>query len=299
MSKENRALKIAYLGLGIMGSAMTINLGKSGYAVVGWNRSMDRGGVYDVRLQDIKVVPDIADAVKDADVIFSCLGDVPDVKEVLLGPVKQHAKENAIVVDTTTIGRAAAIELKEKLAESGIRFLDAPVTGGDVGAKQGTLTILVGGARADFDEVLPILNNIGRNIVYCGESGSGQAMKLCNQVLCAINMIAVSETFALADEMGIDKKLILDSLGSGAGASWALSNLGARIAKGDFAPGFTLEHMLKDLRLIDENADDCQLPGVELAREYFNKAGKLGGAEGFRQGTQAMYRAYAATKSAT
>ncbi len=105
-------------------------------------------------------------------------------------------------------------------------------------------------------------------------------------------MIAVSEAFSLADEMQIDKNLIVESLGGGAGASWALSNLGARILKGDFKPGFTLEHMLKDLRLIEENAQDCELPGTELAKELFNRAGELGGEQGFRQGTQAMFTAY-------
>ncbi|MFN8555526.1 MAG: NAD-binding protein [Candidatus Obscuribacterales bacterium] len=114
--------------------------------------------------------------------------------------------------------------------------------------------------------------------------------------MCAINMIAVNETFSLADQMHIDKKLLLDSLSNGAGASWALTNLGARITNGDFKPGFTLEHMLKDLRLIDENVEDCNLPGVELARNLFEKAGLLDSEQGFRQGTQAMFRAYESMK---
>lgn len=292
----NQPQKIAYLGLGIMGSAMTLNFRKAGFDVVGWNRTPSRPGVDAVKEQGIQVVDSVQAAVSEADVVFSCLGDVPDVEQVLLGDVKTYARKNTVVVDMTTVGKAAAIHLNDGLKESGLRFLDAPVTGGDIGARQGTLTILVGGEKATFDQVLPMFEAIGKNIVYCGKAGSGQAMKLCNQVLCAINMIAVSETFSLADEMQIDKKLLLESLGSGAGASWALSNLGTRVANGDFKPGFTLEHMLKDLRLIDENVSDCNLPGVELARQLFEQAGHLGGDQGFRQGTQAMFKAYGSTK---
>lgn len=293
---SNQPQKIAYLGLGIMGSAMTLNLRKAGFDVVGWNRTLSRPGVEAVKEQGIRVVDSVEAAVSEADAVISCLGDVPDVDQVLLGDVKKFARKNAIVVDMTTIGKAAAIHLNDGMKDAGLRFLDAPVTGGDVGARQGTLTILVGGEKATFDQVLPLLEAIGKNIVYCGPAGSGQAMKLCNQVLCAINMIAVSETFSLADEMQIDKKLLLESLGSGAGASWALSNLGTRVANGDFKPGFTLEHMLKDLRLIDENVSDCHLPGVELARQLFQQAGQLGGEQGFRQGTQAMFKAYNSAK---
>lgn len=289
---SQKPIKIAYLGLGIMGSAMTINFYKKGFEIISWNRTADRPGVDAVKAEGIAVVESLEAAVAEADYIFSCLGDVPDVQQVLLGDVKKFAAKNAVVVDMTTIGKAAAVHLNDGLAESGLRFLDAPVTGGDIGARQGTLTILVGGDKATFDEVLPLFEAIGKNIVYCGPAGSGQAMKLCNQVLCAINMIAVSETLSLADEMQIDKNLLLNSLGSGAGASWALSNLGTRIAKGDFKPGFTLEHMLKDLRLIDENVSDCHLPGTDLARKLFEKAGKLDGENGFRQGTQAMFKAY-------
>ncbi|HEY9734595.1 MAG TPA: NAD(P)-dependent oxidoreductase [Drouetiella sp.] len=288
--------KVAYLGLGIMGAAMSINLRKAGFDVIGWNRTASRPAVETAKSEGVKIAKSIEEAVSQVDYVFCCLGDVPDVEQVLLGDVKKFARKNAVITDLSTIGRAAAIHLNEELARSNLRFLDAPVTGGDIGARQGTLTILVGGEKPTFDEVLPLFQAIGKNIVYCGKAGSGQAMKLCNQVLCAINMIAVSETFSLADEMQIDKKLLLDALGSGAGASWALSNLGARVANGDYQPGFTLEHMLKDLRLIGENVSDCQLPGVDLAKKLFQEAGQLGGETGFRQGTQAMFRAYDAAK---
>lgn len=289
---DKQPAKVAYLGLGIMGSAMTRNLHKAGFDVSGWNRTLGRPKVQEVQSAGITVHETVEECVKGADYIFSCLGDVPDVEQVLLGPVKSSAKKNAVVVDLTTVGTACARHLYDQLRAADVRFLDAPVTGGDIGAQQGTLTILIGGVRETFDEVLPLFEAIGKNIVYCGDSGSGQAMKLCNQVLCAINMIAVSETLSLADEMDIDKRLLLDALGNGAGASWALSNLGTRVVNGDYKPGFTLEHMLKDLRLIDENVDNLELPGVHLARQLFERAGKLGGEHGFRQGTQSMFKAY-------
>ncbi len=296
MTNKRPLAKIAYLGLGIMGSAMTLNFAKAGYPVVAWNRTQARAGVEEVKRNGVQVTESLEEAVRDADYIFSCLGDVPDVEQVLLGSVKKQAGKNAVVIDMTTIGKAAAVRLNFELSEAGLRFLDAPVTGGDIGARLGTLTILVGGDKSTYDEVRPLFEAIGKNIVYCGEAGSGQALKLCNQVLCAINMIAVSETLSLADQLQVDKNLIVESLGSGAGASWALSNLGARILKGDFKPGFTVEHMLKDLRLIQENVQDCHLPGTALAQELFKQAGELGGEEGYRQGTQAMFKAYEATK---
>ncbi len=296
MTNEQPLAKIAYLGLGIMGSAMTLNFVKAGYPVVAWNRTQARAGVEEVKRNGVQVVESLEEAVRDADYIFSCLGDVPDVEQVLLGSVKKQAGKNAVVIDMTTIGKAAAVRLNAELSEAGLRFLDAPVTGGDIGARLGTLTILVGGDKSTYDEVRPLFDAIGKNIVYCGEAGSGQALKLCNQVLCAINMIAVSETLSLADQLQVDKDLIVESLGSGAGASWALSNLGARILKGDFRPGFTVEHMLKDLRLIQENVQDCHLPGTALAQELFEQAAELGGERGYRQGTQAMFKAYEATK---
>lgn len=291
----NQQGKIAYLGLGIMGCAMALNFAKAGYSVTGWNRTPERAGVQLLRAASVTVAESIEEAVRDADFTFSCLGDVPDVEEVLLGSVKQNARKNSVIIDMTTIGQAAARHLSEELEKAGLRFLDAPVTGGDIGARNATLTVLVGGAKDTFDEVLPLFEAIGKNIVYCGEAGCGQAVKLCNQVLCAVNMVAVSETLSLAEAMGIDGNLIVEALSGGAGGSWALANLGPRILKSDLQPGFTIGHMLKDLRLIRENVGDAQLPGTEIAQELFRRAAQ-DQEDGTRLGTQAMIRAYAGEK---
>lgn len=284
----------AFIGLGIMGSSMASNIARAGAKMTGWNRTPGRPSAAAAAENGVIIADSIEHAVKDADVIFSCLGDENDAIEVLSGEVARNAKSNAIIVDMSTSGSTAAQTIAERLKQCGLRFLDAPVTGGDVGAKNGTLTILVGGPKADFDEVLPFFEAMGKKIVHCGGFGAGQAMKLCNQILCAVNMIAVSEAFALADALEIDKNLLIDSLSQGAGGSWALSNLGPRIAKNDFAPGFTLEHMLKDLRLADQSAPDCRLPGTDLAVELFKQAQQLNDGSS-RQGTQAMFRVYTKT----
>ena len=287
---------VAFLGLGIMGGAMARNLAKAGHCVVGWNRSADRPGLSELSKSGVTLVPNVPAAVKDADFIITCVSDVPDVEEVLFGQngVSGCARPGSTVIDTSTIGLRAAQHFATRLAEHNLKFLDAPVTGGDVGARQGTLTILVGGSRADFDQAAPLFNSIGKSIHYCGPAGSGQAVKLCNQILCAVNMVALSESLALAKQLGIEPSLILECLAGGAGGSWALTNLGPRMTKSDFEPGFMIRDMLKDLRLIDENltTNELLLPGVKLAQLQFLKAATTFPDGGERKGTQSMLRAY-------
>jgi 3-hydroxyisobutyrate dehydrogenase len=283
--------RVACLGLGIMGSAMASNLAKAGAQVSGWNRTPGRAAAHHAATAGVKVHDQMAEAVKEAEVIITCLGDESDVEQLLteVGPL---AAPQATVIDTTTIGPAAARRAEQILQPHSLRFLDAPVTGGDVGARQGTLTILVGGAREHFLACKPVFDVIGKRIFHCGPTGCGQSMKLCNQILCAVNMIAVSEALQLASAMDIDSELLIQSLSEGAGGSWALSNLGPRIVSGDFGPGFTLGHMLKDLRLVRENGADLELPGTAMAENLFEQAKRLGGDAGERQGTQAMFRVY-------
>jgi 3-hydroxyisobutyrate dehydrogenase len=287
----NNPPKIAYLGLGIMGSAMAANLQKKGYSVNGWNRTAGRPHVEELAKIGVLLKSSIEDAVADADLIVTCLGDVADVEQVLLGAVRSAARKGCVVVDMTTIGRDAAVKIAAELGKSGLPFLDAPVTGGDIGAKNGTLTIMVGGDKSTFDETLPVLETVGKTIVWCGEAGSGQALKLCNQILCAVNLVAVSEALTLAQGLGIDASLVVEVLAGGAGGSWSLSNLGPRILKGDFAPGFPIEHMLKDLRLVHENAEHLDLPGVELSERLFKQSSAENKGDS-RLGTQAMFQAY-------
>lgn len=285
--------KIAFLGMGVMGTPMTCNLLRAGYPVTVWNRSADSPNLQRAREAGAAIATSIAEAVQDADYIFTCVSDVPDVKAVLLGEngAIHQAKVGSLVIDFSTIGRPAAQEISQTLQEQGIRFLDAPISGGDVGAENGTLTIMVGGDRPDFDEAMPYFAAMGKNIYYCGETGSGQAVKMCNQVLCAIHMVALCEGIKLAEYQGIDPALMIEVCQTGAAGSWAIANLGRKITLQDFRPGFMVKHILKDLRLAKESlANYPALPGLALATQKFKDTAAI--ADALEQGTQAMFRAY-------
>jgi len=299
--------KIAFLGLGVMGSAMAANLVKRGHAVIGWNRTQSRPTIALFSNAGGVLADTLEAAVSEADIVFSCLGDVPDVTEVLIGEKGAigFARANTLFIDTSTIGSDAAKYIGKTLMNDGLRFLDAPISGGDVGARNGTLTFMVGGELADMQECLPLFEAMGSNIKHCGAIGSGQAVKLCNQSLVSIYMLALCETMQIAAKMGIDPQLVVDVCGSGAAGSWALTNLGMKVAKGDYAPGFAIKHMLKDLRLVQEISQELNqepdqdagqnsenLPAIALAIQNFLKVSQLDDGLGAEQGTQAMIRAY-------
>ena len=288
--------QIAFLGLGVMGGPMTANLARNGFCVKAWNRTPNRPGIDIAAQAGAIVVSSIGEAVETADAIFTCLGDVPDVEAVLLGSggAAEKAKPGAIVVDFSTIGPNAAKKIAAQLEPRDIRFMDAPISGGDIGAVKGTLTIMVGGSEKDFDRCLPMLEAMGKTIRLCGPVGSGQAVKLCNQVLCGLNMVGLCEAFELAKEQGIDPNLVVEVCSTGAAGSWALANLGPKIAESDFAPGFKIEHIIKDLRLVLESMETSnqELPGVELSDRFFKLVRELDGGTGGELGTQAMIRAY-------
>lgn len=300
MNSAGETVKFAYLGMGIMGAAMASHLVGAGFAVNIWNRTKGKAESIALVRQGAFGADTLQAAVQDADIVFSCLGDEKDVASVLIGEagVSSWLKKGTVVVDFSTIGPATAKEIAADFSKSqaGCHFLDAPVTGGDVGAKNGTLTIMVGGDAQAFEKVRPYLLHMGKTIVHCGPSGSGQALKLANQVLCAVNLVAVVEALNLAQTLGLDPALVVDSLGNGAGGSWSLNNLGPRILRGDFAPGFSIKHMLKDLRLVDESLpgrhllDD--LAGTNLAVDLFNKVVAAHPQDGLDMGTQAMQLAY-------
>jgi 3-hydroxyisobutyrate dehydrogenase len=288
--------KVAFLGLGVMGAPMTANLARKGFSVTAWNRTPNRPGIAIAADAGAKIASSIREAVESADVIFTCVGDIPDVEEVLLGTegVVNYAKPGALVVDLSTIGSNAARKIATELQKHHLRFLDAPVSGGDIGAQKGTLTIMVGGDPKDFEECKPLLEAMGKNIRLCGSVGSGQAVKLSNQVLAAIHMVALCEAIKIAQQQGIDPNLIVEVCSTGAAGSWALANLGPKIIASDFNPGFMIKHILKDLRLVEETiqASGEQLPGVELANRLFTLVSELDEGKGAQLGTQAMIRAY-------
>jgi len=293
-NKPDLTRNVSFLGMGIMGSAMAANLSRKNVNVKVWNRSPERPGIEIARAAGAEVCPKLADAIDGAQLVFSCLGDVADVEAVLTGTsgVCQLAAPGAIVVDFSTIGPAAARALEARLAAAKMVFLDAPVTGGDVGAREATLTIMVGGPESAFREIEPYLLTMGKTVRYCGPIGSGQALKLANQALCALNLVGVCEAMRMVEDLGLDKKLVVEVLEKGAGGSWALSNLGPRIVADDLQPAFAMKHMLKDLRLVFENVPPHgQLPGTRLAYDLFEKVLTMdaGAAE---LGTQAMVKAY-------
>jgi 3-hydroxyisobutyrate dehydrogenase len=287
---------VAFLGLGLMGGSMAANLARHGYQVKAWNRTGDRPGVKIAQEAGANIVDSIQSAISDAGIIFTCVGDVPDVEAVLLGEtgVINYAQPNALIVDLSTIGSVAAKAIAKQLQQRKLRFMDAPVSGGDIGAQNGTLTIMVGGSTGDFQECQPLLATMGKNITLCGDVGSGQAVKLCNQILGSIYMVGLCEAMQLAKHQGIDPQLIVEVCGTGAAASWALANLGSKIINQDYDPGFAIKHMVKDLRLVQSinQASGDELPGTELADRLFKMVQLMDDGRGKEQGTQAMIRAY-------
>ena len=274
---------------------MAANLARHGYSVRAWNRTSDRPGVKIAAAAGASIVGSIEAAVKHAELVFTCVGDIPDVESVLLGAtgVVKYAKPKTLIVDMSTIGSVAAKQIGRQLEQQNLKFMDAPVSGGDVGAQNGTLTIMVGGSQTDFAECLPLFEAMGKNITLCGEVGSGQGVKMCNQILCSVYMVGLCEAMQLAKHQGIDPNLIVEVCGTGAAGSWALSNLGGKIIDGDYAPGFAIKHMVKDLRLVQSiNESEDRLPGTELAARLFKAVRAMDKGQAQEQGTQAMIRAY-------
>ncbi len=278
---------------------MAANMALAGNTVRGWNRTIERAGVKVALAGGCHIFSEKLEAVSGADIVFLCLSDVADLEQVLFGVdgLAPHLKKGTIVVDMSTTGPQCAKDVHARLKELAIEFLDAPVSGGDIGARNGTLTIMVGGDIGVFQRCLPIFQSIGKNIRHCGGPGAGQSVKLCNQVLCAVNMVAVCEAFRIAQDMGIDENLVVDVCGTGAAGSWALSNLGPRILRKEFGPGFMIDHMIKDLRLVRAAVElkDEALPGTTLAQERFCEV-KNETSSGGELGTHAMMLTYLGEK---
>ena len=288
--------KHAFLGMGIMGASMAANLGRSALKTNIWNRTNPSPGIQIAKRAGCNVVKSIEEAVNSVDFIFTCVSDAPDVEKVLFssGGVVENAKKGALIIDFSTIGSKAAKSFGHRLKQIGLRFLDAPVSGGDIGAKNGSLTIMAGGTDKDFSDSLPILKVLGENVHHCGPVGSGQAVKLVNQILGGIHMVALSEAMRLAEIQEIDPNLIVEICSTGAAGSWALSNLGPKMIQSDYSAGFKVKDMLKDLRLVHEELLDREiLPGVNLAQKLFELViTTFPQDQGGLMGTQSMVLAY-------
>lgn len=281
---------VGFIGMGIMGAPMALNLLKAGHRVTVYNRTASR--CRPLVEAGAKEAPTPKAAAEGNGIVISIVTDSPDVEAVMLGAdgAIHGAAKGSLFVDMSTIAPATAVKVGKELNGKGVAFLDAPVTGGDVGAKKGTLSILVGGEAKDLERARPVFEVMGRRITHCGPQGAGQTVKACNQILCALNMIGICESLHLARLSGIDQNIIVQALSAGAGGSWALENLGSQIAKGNFDPGFMVRLIQKDLRIVQDAAKRAglTLEGTALAQRYFAENEAKGEGD---LGTQAMYKA--------
>ena len=281
--------RIAFLGLGIMGLPMAGHLLKAGFPLTVYNRTADRAK--DLVLAGARQAATPAKAASGADFVISMVTDGPDVEEVLVGldGAVHGARPGAVFIDMSTISPETARNLADALSRHQIEFLDAPVSGGDVGARNATLTIMVGGKQEVFEKARPVLEVMGNRLTYIGPAGSGQVVKACNQVVSAVNLLAVCEALVLAEKNGIDPQTMIHVLSGGASQSWSLENLGTRIVKGDFAPGFMVKLMQKDLDIVLSMAlrNSLTLPGTDLVQRFMEDSTAHGEAE---EGTQALYK---------
>ena len=278
-------MHIGFIGLGIMGKPMAMNLLKAGFTLTVYNRTaakcrplVDAGAT---------AVSSPREAAASSDVVITIVSDTPDVEAVLFGEegIWHGLKEGQVVIDMSSISPAATQRYAARLRDKQVEMLDAPVTGGEKGAIDGTLAIMVGGNKEVFDRCVPIFDAMGKTIVYAGQSGSGQKTKLVNQILCAQHIVAMADGLRFAREAGLDLETTLKVVSGGAAGSWMLSNLAPRILQNDFAPGFTIKLQQKDLRLVREELRDMEgtYPAAELAYALFTEAVAKGLGE---QGTQ-------------
>ncbi len=280
---------IGFIGLGVMGKSMATNLLKAGYPVVVFTRTkakaqslLEEGAIWGSSSKEV--------ATK-ANVIITIVGYPSDVREVYLGDhgVIPNGNRDTYVIDMTTSTPSLAVEIYEEAKKKGIHALDAPVSGGDIGAREGKLSIMVGGDKEDFEAVLPILNVLGTNIVYQGKAGAGQHTKMCNQIAIASGMIGVSEAMAYAVKSGLDPENVLKSISSGAAGSWSLSNLAPKMIEGNFEPGFFIKHIIKDMSIALKEAESMgmEAPGLALALSLYKELAERGEEN---SGTQALYK---------
>jgi 3-hydroxyisobutyrate dehydrogenase len=284
-------MRVGFIGLGIMGRPMAKHLIDAGHSLTVWNRSQP--GIDDVVAHGALAGASPADVASKSEVVFTMVGDSPDVEAVALGDEKGiiiGAQPGLIHVDMSTISPAVTRWIAESYAAKGIEMLDAPVSGGEGGAINATLSIMVGGKADVFERCRPLFEALGKTITYCGPIGAGQTTKLCNQVAVAVTNMAVCEALVLAAKAGVPPTTMLQAIGGGAASSWQLLNLGPKMIEGDFRPGFKVWHQQKDLRLALEVARETALPlpATALVAQLFATVE----ADGHREeGTQALVKA--------
>lgn len=280
---------LAWIGTGIMGLPMAGHLLKAGYPLAVYTRTAGRARpLID---QGARPAGSPAEAVREAAVVLICVSDTPDVEKVLFGPggVEEAARNRRglLIVDHSTISPTATQAFAQRLAVHGAEYVDAPVSGGDAGAKNGTLSIMCGGDAGPVGRLRPLFETYGKTITHCGPAGAGQLTKLVNQILVSVTNLAVAEAVTFSQAAGLDPQATLSAVGGGAAGSWQLSNQGPKMFADDFAPGFMIDLQQKDLRLVLEYAREkgLSLPATTLVHELLSNAQAAGRG---REGTQAL-----------
>ena len=284
-------LSIAFIGTGVLGRSMAGHLQRAGHPLHIYNRT--KGKAQPLLDQGATWHNSAGDAAVAADVVITIVGYPSDVEKTYLAPdgVIARAKPGTILIDMTTSSPALARRVAEAAAKRGLSALDAPVSGGDIGAKEARLVIMVGGDEAAFAKAKPIFELMGKNIQRLGAAGSGQHCKMANQVAVAVGMLAWIEALTYAKKAGLDPAAVLASISGGAAGSWSMINLGPRVLAGNYAPGFYVKHFLKDMKIALDGAAEMklELPGLTCAKKLYD----LVAAKGWEDsGTQVLYRLY-------
>ncbi|MBP2079374.1 NAD(P)-dependent oxidoreductase [Oceanobacillus polygoni] len=280
---------IGFIGTGVMGKSMAKNLYQSGYAINIYTRTKEKAN----ELFELGAAwkSSVAELASSSDVIITMVGYPSDVEEVYFGEngILENAKAGSFVIDMTTSKPSLAKTIYQKAQEKQIHALDAPVSGGDIGAKSGKLSIMVGGDEGAFSELLPLFEVIGENIMLQGEAGAGQYTKMVNQITIATTMIGVCEAIVYAKKAGLNPERVLENISSGAAGSFSLSKLGPRMLAGDFAPGFYIKHFIKDMTIALESAEELgiETPGLSLSLKLYKELAENGEED---SGTQALIK---------
>lgn len=292
MTASTAKPRVGFIGLGNMGQSMAGHILKAGYPLQVYNRT--RGKADDLLARGAVWFDSPGELAAHSDVVITIVGYPRDVEEVYLGDNGIVARaRNALLIDMTTSSPELAQRIAKAATQQGCRALDAPVSGGDIGARDAKLSIMVGGEQAAFDAALPILQLLGPNIVLQGDAGAGQHTKMCNQIVIASTIMGVCEGLAYGKAAGLDLPTVLKSIGGGAASGFQLTVLGQKIINGDFAPGFYVEHFIKDLGIALAEARRMQLdlPALALARKLYTELAAQGHG---RLGTQALFKHYEA-----
>jgi len=284
--------RIGWVGTGIMGRSMCAHLIDAGYEATVFNRTMSKAK--DLVDKGAAAASNPREVTEASDYVFTIVGFPHDVEEVYFGNngIVDALKPGMIVIDMTTSEPTLATRIAEAAAEKGARALDAPVSGGDVGAREGKLAIMAGGDQKSYGQIKPLFDHMGENIALMGPAGAGQHTKMSNQILIASTMIGVVESLLYAYKAGLDMEGVIDVIGKGAASSWSINNLGRRIAKGNFDPGFFIMHFIKDMgiALAEARRMNIALPGLALAHQFYVSAQGIGWE---KLGTQGLYRVFA------